>query len=167
MKEFDHLALQEQLMEQLHRVMRFLRRGADGAAHRGGRLLRTLEPLEQRGEMATRELAEVLDVRPSSLNEMLSRLEQDGMVVRRRDQQDQRVFLVQLTARGGECLKALRAALREKEDWLSEILNREEAEQLLALCRKLSDGLEARAPRDRDMHGRGHGEHGRGGHGWM
>ncbi len=150
--------LERAVVEELHRVLRFLRRRPAGAP-RGGRIYRILEPIEQHEEVSTRELAEILDVRPSSLNEMLSRMEQDGLIMRRRDPQDQRVFLVSLTQEGSSQMQQLREATAKSYSVIGQILSVQEQQTLVSLCRKLANGLEEHMPpeaaEERHHHGRG------------
>lgn len=49
---------------------------------------------------SARELTELLDIRPSSLSEMLSRLESQGDILRRRDEKDARISHIWLTEQG-------------------------------------------------------------------
>lgn len=138
----------EEMLAALDRVMRLLRRnpsGERGEGHRhGGRgAHRVLHMLQTGGEVSTRVLAERLDIRPSSLNERLVRLEQEGLIVRRRDPQDQRTFLVALLPEGEAHLQEMKAHRAAREARLEGILDADEMAQLTALVQKLADGLEA------------------------
>lgn len=53
-------------------------------------------------------LAELLDVEPITLCRMIDRLQDAGLVERRRDPADRRAWLVYLTAKGRELQKKLR-----------------------------------------------------------
>jgi DNA-binding MarR family transcriptional regulator len=61
---------------------------------------RILAMLKLEDAISTKDLAFLLDVRVSTLNEMLSKLEKGGYVVREADPQDRRVMLVRLTDKG-------------------------------------------------------------------
>ena len=61
---------------------------------------RVLALLRLRDGISTREMAEVLGIRVSSLNETLARMEADGIVSRRQSDEDRRVMLVDLTEAG-------------------------------------------------------------------
>jgi DNA-binding MarR family transcriptional regulator len=91
--------------------------------------------------ISSRELAELLDIRPSSLTEMLGRLEADGFVTREKDTQDLRVWRISLTAEGKKLLAEEAAAWLAHDDF-SDILTKEETATFLELCSKLSSGLE-------------------------
>ncbi|HUZ28051.1 MAG TPA: MarR family transcriptional regulator [Solirubrobacteraceae bacterium] len=60
-------------------------------------------------ELPTGELAFAADLSPASTTEMLEGLGAAGLVQRRRSEQDRRVVLVSLTARGRELVEARRA----------------------------------------------------------
>lgn len=55
------------------------------------------------------DLADALDVEPMSLGRMVDRLEQAGLVVRRRDEEDRRAWRVHLTSQAGPVVGKLRA----------------------------------------------------------
>lgn len=61
---------------------------------------RVIALLKMRDGLATRDMAEVLGIRVSSLNETLYRLEADGFVERRPSEDDKRIMLVYLTDKG-------------------------------------------------------------------
>lgn len=153
----------------LTRLVRMLRRSAFREPRRTNRYNHLLSLINAHNGVSARELAELMDIRPSSLTEMLNRMEEDGLVRRYRDEDDQRIVSVRIEKRGTEQLEESRS---RKADTFADILNADEVVRLVELCEKLSDGLESRAlsgeredhphhhghhPHHRD-HGRGHGE---------
>lgn len=133
----------EQFVASLQAVNRHLR----SAAFDAGRepltrvqwlLLRKL----QRGGAATiGQLAAHLDVRASTMSQMLDRLERSGYITRAQDAEDARIRIVQLTETG-------RSIIRHTEDVWKEALTepfgklpQPEREQLVHLMRKLSEQL--------------------------
>lgn len=108
------------------------------ASHRAMRLLQLVS---QHDAIASRELAELMDIRPSSLTEMLARLEADGLVSKEKDPQDLRVWRISLTEDGKNLLKEASEPWKAQDDF-SDILSEEETATFLELCKKLSDGLE-------------------------
>lgn len=121
-----------------------------------GRLLATL--LRQDG-MAQKEIVELLDIRPSSVGELVSKLEAQGLVQRRENDADKRVMHVFLTEEGRtlatQTVNARQAMLTQQFEGLSE----EEQQQLSDLLVKLAASLKEKygdAPR--------HGHHGHGHH---
>jgi DNA-binding MarR family transcriptional regulator len=65
------------------------------------RELRTLVLVDRHPGLSQRELARRLDVDPGNLVALLDRLDRDGLITRRRDQEDRRRRTLRLTAKGG------------------------------------------------------------------
>ncbi len=63
---------------------------------------RTLALLSKNEGMKQAELARFARVRPSSISEVVDRLERHGLIKRRRDNSDHRVFRLYLTEKGRE-----------------------------------------------------------------
>lgn len=61
---------------------------------------RVLALLKMRDGLSTREMANVLDIRVSSLNETIARMEAEGLVERRQSEEDGRIMLLFLTDAG-------------------------------------------------------------------
>jgi len=106
---------------------------------------RLLECVSAFPGVSSRELCEALDLRPSSLSEMLARAERDGLLIRRADEEDRRLLRISLTEKG-------KAAVREMEDRRdgdarkkASCLTEEEKEQFCALCEKLGRHIESLA----------------------
>lgn len=108
-------------------------------AHSQGRLLQTL--LDYENGVRQKALAQDMKVNPSSISELISKLELEGYVKRTVDPDDKRATLITLTEVG-------RARAYEMQDENQEIfsnlfgaLSTEEKEQLLALVEKLNASL--------------------------
>ncbi|QGG60668.1 MarR family winged helix-turn-helix transcriptional regulator [Loigolactobacillus bifermentans] len=67
---------------------------------------RVLHILKHHNGIIQSELAAKLDIRPSSLTELLSKLENDGLITRQQDQNDRRLIHVMLTAQGSKRIAA-------------------------------------------------------------
>lgn len=141
MNEMHH---QEPILPALDRVMRLLRRRPAAGQHAGRGVFRLLSLIRETPGISTRELAEGLDVRPSSLNEKLARLEEAEILRRVRDAEDQRVFLLELLPKGEAHLEEIRAVRKDMNEALGGILTEEEASQLTGLLHKLAEGLAAK-----------------------
>lgn len=109
--------------------------------HVSHRAMRLLLIVSQNESITSRELAERLDIRPSSLTEMLGRLESDNLILRERDTQDLRVWRISLTEDGKKLLENAAEPWKAHDDF-SDILSEDEIKTFLELCRKLADGLE-------------------------
>ena len=77
-----------------------------------------------------RELAERMHIEPPTLVRHLDKLADEGLVKRRRDDQDRRVARVYLTAAGRKRLKELTAVQAEVDDELRSLLTEREIEVL-------------------------------------
>lgn len=139
---------EEIMLSSMDRVMRLLRRRPAGSAHLGRGVYRLLESIKDNGEISTRELADILGVRPASLNEKLAVLEEKEMVARLRDPKDQRIFLVRLMPHGEAHLEKIRQERKAMNRSIGGILSKEESELLINLTKKLADGLEELTERD-------------------
>ena len=65
-------------------------------------------------DISSRELCEMMDLRPSSLSEMLTRAEQEGWIIRTADEEDRRMQHVSLSEKGSAVIHDLIQA-REAE----------------------------------------------------
>ena len=138
------------LHERLHRLHRLMRRRHMGR-RRGGPLAdttrgrgRVLAALQMHSPIPTRELAYLLDIRQQSLNELLQKLQADGLVERRPSPTDRRVMLVHLTEAGRDAKLGDEAA-----DYLSSLTD-EEVASLTALLDKVIAALEEQVGADDD-----------------
>lgn len=136
------------LHERLHRLHRLMRRRHMGR-RRGGPLAdttrgrgRVLAALQMHSPIPTRELAYLLDIRQQSLNELLQKLEADGLVERRPSPTDRRVMLIHLTEAGRDAKLG-----DEAVDYLSSLTD-EEAASLMALLDKVIAALEEQVGAD-------------------
>ncbi|MDO4243914.1 MAG: MarR family transcriptional regulator, partial [Actinomyces sp.] len=137
--------------ERLRRLGQLLRRRRAEAHHHHGPLAdttrgrgRVLAALRMQSPIPTRELAFILDIRQQSLNELLKKLEADGLVERTPSREDRRVMLVSLTQAGSQAPLG-----QEGADPLS-VLSQEEAQALAALLDKLIASLEEELGVDSD-----------------
>ena len=76
--------------------------------------------------VSSRELCELLDVRPSSLSEMLARAEADGLLTRTADEADKRVQRITLTEKGSRLISELKTARDEDARKKTSCLTEEE-----------------------------------------
>ena len=125
----------------LDRLMRLLRRGhrKSGRGRAAGRVLRTLM---MSGGMTTRDLAKSLDVRISSLNEILKKLEDEGLVERYRSEMDGRIYVLVLSQKGRELAESIRRDRLARERQMVACLTEEERKEFVRLADKMAENLE-------------------------
>ena len=98
------------------------------------------------GTVSQVEVTEHLRVKPSTVNGIIDRMEEKGLLRRSVSQTDARCRLLTLTEKGGERHEQFRAAAAETEALLTHGLTEEEAAQLKALlCRVIRNLEEDRA----------------------
>jgi DNA-binding MarR family transcriptional regulator len=134
------------LSASLHRLTRLMHRMAHQTRpHRQGLYhgqAHLLLHISQNDGVVQRDLAEQLDVRPSSLTEMLVKMEQLGLVQRRSDENDQRLLRIYLTEAGKEAAAELLGTVNDWNGTLFDCLEPTEREQLQAILAKLAANLE-------------------------
>ena len=87
------------LMGQRHAQGMHQRRGAYDASRGRGRIIALLQ---LKDGISTKEISQILDIRVSSTNEVLSKMEDAGLIERRPSEADRRIMLVYLTDKGRE-----------------------------------------------------------------
>ncbi len=135
------------LYRALHRLNRQIHRTSHQESYRKGGLhhgqANLLLLIFQNDGASQRDLAEQLDVRPSSMTEMLTKLEQNGLIVRKQDDKDQRVMRIHLTEKGKEAAEEIAESKDALAESLFGALTEDEQEQMLNLTEKLCASLEA------------------------
>jgi DNA-binding MarR family transcriptional regulator len=141
MSNEDQLKLFTALHRLLRQMHRFSHRAESGHGHYR-ELSRLLLLIAENDGIIQRDLAEEMDVRPSSMTEMLLKMERLGLVVRKQDEKDQRVMHIYLTDEGKNAAEESSKATGAMADAMYQSLTEEEIGQLLALIEKLSSNLE-------------------------
>ena len=106
---------------------------------------RLLESVASNPGVSSRELCEALDLRPSSLSEILVRSENDGLLSRAADERDRRVQRVSLTPKGSALVAEMQEARSEDALKKTSCLSEEEKALFCSLCDRLSEHLEKQA----------------------
>lgn len=89
------------------------------------------------GPMSQKELAQRLEIRPQSLTDALTRLEQEGTISRIRSERDKREQTVEITEKGRARSEQLHALRVETAGRIMEPLSPEEREQLGKIMEKI------------------------------
>lgn len=141
-------SVQESLTRQFHRIANLMQRNIRGGLHkdpdelmhRGQAML--LGILFEKDGESHKELVEKMNIRPSSLGELVDRLEQNGYVVRRPNEKDKRISNVFLTEDGWQTAQKY---IRHRAELLNNVfsgLSGAEQAQLAYLLDKLTHSLE-------------------------
>lgn len=93
------------------------------------------------GPRSQQALIEAVGVDPSKLVGVLNDLEEEGLVVRRRDPEDRRRHIVEISDEGRAKIEAAEQAVRAVDERLLEGLDDEERSQLSDLLRKIASNL--------------------------
>lgn len=134
-----------ELYTALHQLERQLHRSAHRIFHSKGHYReqsRLLFLISENEGIIQRDLAGEMDVRPSSMTEMLGKIEQLGLIERKQDEKDQRVMHIFLTEKGKAEAKESKNDTERLTAALFEGLSDEEFDQMLLLTRKLCDHLD-------------------------
>ncbi len=94
------------------------------------------------------ELAKQVHVRPSSLSQVLSRLEQDQLITRKRDPQDRRQIVVSLSKKGQAKNQELEAEREEFVDALLDRLSIDDCKELIRIGSLMVSGLQDKYQKD-------------------
>ncbi len=122
---------------------------------------RLLRAIADEDNLTQARIAEILDIRPSSVSEILGKLEQKGLITRTPDENDGRITRVSITDAGKERLQAAEASFGEINDQIFSGLSDEEQTQLIGLLQKLNTDLEGKVkPMGPDFDGHPHGPRG-------
>ena len=103
---------------------------------------RLLECAAANPGVSSRELCEALDLRPSSLSEILVRAENDGLLCRTVDENDRRVQRVSLTPGGSAVVADMEKVRNEDAKKKTSCLTEEEKKQFCSLCNRMSEHIE-------------------------
>ncbi len=104
--------------------------------HGRGRLMARLR---DNGPMSQTQLAALLDIRPQSISELISKMESEGLVSRAQSEEDKRQTIVSLTEAGQEKIAVISEARRRHAEEFFSPLSDEEKTTLFEILQKLTD----------------------------
>ena len=118
--------------------------GPHGDGHRPpARQEHLLHILKQNPSINQKDFAEKVHVRPQSLGEMLTKMEENGLIVRKKDPSDGRAIHVDLTPAGEAAEPAHHEKVRKDIEARYAALTDEELAEYLRLTQKINETLEA------------------------
>lgn len=103
---------------------------------------RLLISLSENEGVSSRNLCEIMDLRPSSMSELMTRMEEEGLLRREGDENDRRVQRVYMTDAGREAAERGSRARSEDAERMTACFTGEEASRFCELCDKLASHLE-------------------------
>ena len=100
-----------------------------------------LHMLKKNPGINQKDLAEKVHVRPQSLGEMLGKLEENGLIARKKDPADGRATLVELTPAGEAAEREHHEKLFAEIQKKFAVLTDDELEEYLRLTQKINEGM--------------------------
>lgn len=100
---------------------------------------RVIEVLAEDKELNARDLAERSFILSPSLSRILSRLELDGLLLKRAQKDDQRVSVIKLSAKGRRLYKRLKPKIDEQYQLLIDSIGESNLSKLAALLNEIND----------------------------
>ena len=125
-------SINKELMMEIRYLMRSFRRGKHSEL-RGQR--RALHYLLKQDGISQTDLLALMDVRPSSLSELLNKMEEKGHIERKEAREDKRIRLIYLSKEGRSIAESMSKSAKSKKIFGE--LDEVEKELLLSLLKKL------------------------------
>lgn len=132
---------QETLLFQLNRVNRILRRQNHKKRFRQS-TRQILVLISKNPLINSKELATQMDIRLSSLNELITKLIDEKLIIRVKNPNDLRSFLYELTDLGKEKMKELEGYHQRLIQTIDGILDDQQEQSLIELLKVLANGIE-------------------------
>ncbi len=110
--------------------------------HRGPGQGRIMGMIARHEPISQKELLDMADIRPSSLSEILGKIEGEGYIRRQKDEGDKRSVVISMTDEGRGIVEQTMTARRDYAQALFSCLSLEEQEQLVQLLEKLAASWE-------------------------
>jgi MarR family transcriptional regulator, organic hydroperoxide resistance regulator len=101
-----------------------------------------LRALSKQDGQSQRELAELMQITPATLNVMIGRMEKTGLLVRRPDESDQRVSRVYLTEQGHSVVEIIGEEMNDIEALSFAGFTEAEQESFRSLLLRMHDNLQ-------------------------
>lgn len=131
----------ESMLANMDKVMRQFRQKTRDGHFAGRGTYRFLNAGSKAPGLSTKELAEIINLRCAFLNEKLMRLENEGMIKRERDEDDQLICVVHLESASLDYLFIIQGIRSKKNQTVSALLSSEEIHELARFSEKLASAL--------------------------
>lgn len=120
----ESASIEQKLLYKLHKCIHYLHQNTPGRAGQG----RILMMLDKHGSITQRQLTDLAGVRSASLSEVLAKLEQRGLIERKKNEDDKRNIDVKLTEAGKNAVTSSQEARSKNEKELFSCLTEDEIE---------------------------------------
>nr|WP_321467428.1 MarR family transcriptional regulator [uncultured Desulfobulbus sp.] len=131
----------EALANLFRHASRMMARGSHRSHQAPHAQQRVLAILRERGPLTQAELLQLLDVRSSSLSELIGKLVHSGAIIRRRNENDKRGYILSLNENGGDGNRVVPETGPMFEANPFSCLDSQEQQQLQTLLVKIIDHL--------------------------
>ncbi len=101
-----------------------------------------ISALSEGGELTQKQMTELLGVEQSSTAQLLSRLERDGFVTRRKDPKDARSSFIRLTEKANSALPVISEIMDDGNDLAVQGFSTQEIEQVINLLKRMLANFE-------------------------
>ena len=135
----------ESLSSLFHKTVQCMRRSHHFHGHAEHAQMRVLVILYHKGQTTQRELQQFLDIRSTSLSEILKKLENRGLIARNQNENDKRSVIVSLTDQGLAKANSVATSRHQTIDALFAPLSAMECAQLASILRKVIESYEMHA----------------------
>lgn len=95
--------------------------------------------LLEHGEIAQRELQDILQVRSASLSEILAKAEADGMIKKRKSEADGRQLMIRLTDAGREQALYMQSVYLRRVEQMMDCFSEDEKQTFLEMLERLNE----------------------------
>lgn len=138
----------KELLGKLRKLMNLMQRArVQEFAHHDFNMMngkgRLLSVLNKEEGLTQRQLGEFLDIRPSSVGELLRKLEANELVVRRNNSEDRRVMNVYLTDKGRDIVSNVATTQENVQANLFEEISDDQKENFAQVLEKMITSLES------------------------
>ena len=150
------------VMESITKLSRMLRRKPKGEGHHSRSKHKVLRILLENDGIRAADLAAEMDIRPSSLTDVLKRLEEQGYINKVKDENDSRAYQIYATEKAKQEFDLQKQQRSDMAEQLKSCLTQAEIEAFCVTCGKMIAFLESEYPEfSTDRDGRGMSHHGR------
>lgn len=147
--------ISNELYESLQKLNRYIHRNRHRAIESNEGIhpgqMRLLMLISKNEGIMQRGLTEILDMRPSSITEMISNLEKNSLIRREQDENDRRVMHVYLTENGKKITDEFNKTKDSLPDMIFSSLSLEEKDKMLEIINKINSNLENLDTTDKDI----------------